>query len=412
MFSVDNFYDYLSVSYGFPEKNNIFYKFNNNGGRNLYSLSAITHDDRFLRKYCGAALLFDQEPFDLDLYQFDINTTRNLENHKIYEKYLTKLEMLQIYFSSLRPTLLCHSELYSNDIKNATDNGFIDVYYWYHGLIARDWFRHWKHYKVKNTNKKRFGIYIRDAGHYRSYRISILEKLSLINYNVHFEIQETLASQLSSDLRSTWPLATHAVNSDASATITWADTEKFNIHLVAETQFDTNKVHLTEKIFKPMVMRQPFILFAGPGSLKTLKKYGFKTFDSLWDESYDNIIDNSTRLESIISLINSLSELPELEFNQLLEKATDIVNYNHQHFYSQKFEDILLSELNDNFKNALQQQEDQYHSNPGGNWLSQVDQLYQKSGVVVNKEWINSVVATIPNSSTKTKILKKYSHLF
>jgi pimeloyl-ACP methyl ester carboxylesterase len=69
---------------------------------------------------------------------------------------------------------------------------------------------------------------------------------------------------------------------------------------VAETVFN-QKVHLTEKIFKPIVMLQPFIVFAGPGSLKYLQSYGFQTFSAIWDESYDEEVDSSTRLEKIIN---------------------------------------------------------------------------------------------------------------
>jgi hypothetical protein len=49
---------------------------------------------------------------------------------------------------------------------------------------------------------------------------------------------------------------------------------------VAETVFDT-RIHLTEKTLRPIACGHPFILAAGPGSLKYLQTYGFRTFSPL-----------------------------------------------------------------------------------------------------------------------------------
>ena len=42
----------------------------------------------------------------------------------------------------------------------------------------------------------------------------------------------------------------------------------------------------TEKILKPIQQYHPFILL-GMYGLQNLRNLGFKTFDSVWDESYD-----------------------------------------------------------------------------------------------------------------------------
>ena len=68
-------------------------------------------------------------------------------------------------------------------------------------------------------------------------------------------------------------------------------------NVVSETVFYHNKLHLTEKIFKPIVSKQPFMLLAAPGNLKYLKSYGFKTFDHLWSEDYDNEVHDEQRYE-------------------------------------------------------------------------------------------------------------------
>jgi hypothetical protein len=79
------------------------------------------------------------------------------------------------------------------------------------------------------------------------------------------------------------------------------------INIVTESLIDNRSVFFSEKIYKPIVMAQPFILFGNPYSLKKLKEYGFQTFDRWWDESYDTEIDFTKKLEKIISIMEEIS---------------------------------------------------------------------------------------------------------
>jgi hypothetical protein len=63
------------------------------------------------------------------------------------------------------------------------------------------------------------------------------------------------------------------------------------VYVVTETCYWERKLHLTEKIFKPIVSRMPFILVGPAHNLEYLRSYGFQTFDYWWDESYDEIED-------------------------------------------------------------------------------------------------------------------------
>lgn len=49
-----------------------------------------------------------------------------------------------------------------------------------------------------------------------------------------------------------------------------------------------NEVFVTEKTLKPLLVGHPFIVLSGQHFLKHLHKLGFKTFDCVIDESYDN----------------------------------------------------------------------------------------------------------------------------
>jgi len=124
-------------------------------------------------------------------------------------------------------------------------------------------------------------------------------------------------------------------------------------HIVTETVFYYNKLHLTEKIFKPIVSKQPFMLLAAPGNLAYLKSYGFKTFDTLIDESYDNIQDPDLRIEAIVKQLSWYCNLTDSEKTNVVRAVEPIVLHNFHHFYNE-FRHIITQELITNIKTLFQ----------------------------------------------------------
>ena len=104
------------------------------------------------------------------------------------------------------------------------------------------------------------------------------------------------------------------------------------LFLVTETCFFESKTHLTEKIFKPIVLRMPFVLLGPAHSLKYLRSYGFKTFSDFWDESYDDIEDGVARLEAAVQVVRNISEMNLFEQQQLLVRMRPILEHNYQRF--------------------------------------------------------------------------------
>jgi hypothetical protein len=117
------------------------------------------------------------------------------------------------------------------------------------------------------------------------------------------------------------------------------------IHVVTETAYFGRKWHLTEKTFKPICLQMPFVLVATAGSLEYLRSYGFKTFNTLWDESYDLETDDHQRLERIAQLLKQFDSMSVAEQQQLHQAAWPIVQHNFEHFYSGAFEKILWQEF-------------------------------------------------------------------
>jgi hypothetical protein len=112
------------------------------------------------------------------------------------------------------------------------------------------------------------------------------------------------------------------------------------------------KLHLTEKIFKPIVVLRPFVLAAAPGNLSYLRSYGFKTFDRWWDESYDLVDDIDQRSDMIVRILEKLCAMSPTELDDLYQDMLPVLQYNKQHFFG-KFREIIVSELVDNFDTCL-----------------------------------------------------------
>lgn len=372
MFSVDNFYYIFRSYYGWPENNeNIMVIPTPHGTKNWESIIPYSDSRQFLdlpvahQNIKGKILMHDQEPFfdsHADLYRNTLDRRKKIH----VSKHASSAELLQFRLKSGKVPIICHSELGSKDIECLEKNLFISCYYWWHGMIARDWFRHWQwHSDLVNKDfdsySYRFLFYCRATDGTRSYRSKILDELRKFSHCVKHDWNNTAL-----------------IPPEYSATIDIKDALESAVHVVAETLFETEKIYLTEKVFKPMVMNQPFILYGPPGSLRYLHDYGFRTFPALIDESYDLIVDHNQRLDFINYQIKKLSEMPEVEFRRRIADCVDSVKHNNQRFYSSDFQNLLINEMHSNMQNALATQKNLEKDFPGGSHFWVLDRLLQK----------------------------------
>lgn len=112
------------------------------------------------------------------------------------------------------------------------------------------------------------------------------------------------------------------------------------INIVTETSFVNNELFISEKILKPILMYQPFIVLGPYQYLNQLKKYGYKTFSEFWDESYDNIENPEIRLKVVLELIRDLNSKSLKELNELYKKTKDICIYNRRLFDSLELDSL------------------------------------------------------------------------
>jgi len=102
------------------------------------------------------------------------------------------------------------------------------------------------------------------------------------------------------------------------------------VSIVNETGVLDEATFITEKTIRPMFNRHPFIVWGNPYILKTLRSYGFKTFDWLIDESYDECENANDRFNMILKEIEKLNSLPIEKLHKLYYDNIDIMEHNYQ----------------------------------------------------------------------------------
>lgn len=101
------------------------------------------------------------------------------------------------------------------------------------------------------------------------------------------------------------------------------------VNVVPEASYGDidGNVFLSEKIFKPIVCNHPFIILGSKGSLKELRKLGYKTFDGWIDESYDEL-GTWERFDAIIEAIKKIDAIEnKLEWYKSMEP---IIKHNYE----------------------------------------------------------------------------------
>lgn len=101
-------------------------------------------------------------------------------------------------------------------------------------------------------------------------------------------------------------------------------------------------VMITEKTYRTIFYKHPFLIVNRPGSLEALKKLGYKTFDKFWDESYDTEEDLTKRIEKIV---NTVKNLCQSDLEAMDREVIAITEHNFSNLYQviNNFTDYLRS---------------------------------------------------------------------
>jgi hypothetical protein len=325
----------------------------------LLNIGDSVSDRHFI--YCH-----DQEPIYSDI-------------HKQLFQAVSKRNINLNYNTGARHSAIITSELNSESVELICNQyNWNSYYYFFHGWAALDWYRGYNQTFLTTPYHDRqhqhsFISTNRIVGGRRDHRILLMYHLlkqqiehGLISFPLVCPAEQQSVISLSEKLTTRyadinitlesagfpWNMPGESGHPMHSCWLSlFEENAKSLIHVVTETAYFGRKWHLTEKTFKPICLQMPFVIASTAGSLEYLRSYGFKTFDTLWDESYDLETDDYQRLERISQLLKQFDSMSAAERQQLHLAAWPIVQHNFEHFYSGAFEQILWHE----FSNMLSQ---------------------------------------------------------
>lgn len=110
----------------------------------------------------------------------------------------------------------------------------------------------------------------------------------------------------------------------------WYDETYFSIAVETVTEPAGFDVFLTEKTFKVIAHRHPFMIWGTPGSVAHLRQQGFESFDHVFDEYYDECRSDKIRL------INIAKNVKNFDVSKYQDPVTEEkIEHNFQLFFNQ-----------------------------------------------------------------------------
>jgi hypothetical protein len=363
MFSIEVFYYALYANIFKPANIRAiyFYPFGSTDLNDLKIGFRESENFRNVGKFKNHVLFYDQEPL---FEQSEHVLKDNWFQSDIAFKLLANSE---------------HSKLKKDLCKK---HSYLDWYYFFHGFAALDWYRDFEYLEnvelgfdraflslnrlVTRDRSYRLALAseilernLKDCGHislhlndhgYGTWKEEITDPETKIPKEFLYKIDQQLSKLSSSLIVDHENVPGYASADTGSDAIVLYQSALF--HVVSETVFYYDKLHLTEKIFKPIVSRRPFLLVAAPGNLAYLKSYGFKTFDRWIDESYDAEPDHAKRIQKIVDQLEFLSKLSLSDLRNLQEEMQETINYNFHHFFGD-FKKIITEEMINNLDTCV-----------------------------------------------------------
>jgi hypothetical protein len=179
-----------------------------------------------------------------------------------------------------------------------------------------------------HVNEKKFLMQIGDA---KSERLSLWERLEARNL-----LQDSLHSFLEKGCGLEGAVVNYQPDNppfpQRNYVADWYNQTVFTVILEYAYQQHhdiINPIFITEKTFKPIMYGHPFILYGNTHSLKSLKDWGFETYDNWFDESYDDTTDLHMKIEHICDEIAQ----PTREYDDVTKQK---INHNVERFWNRE----------------------------------------------------------------------------
>ena len=240
-------------------------------------------------------------------------------------------------FSSIDPSEYAHTE-YASHFRHSADNEFEISTFDEVGDTLPAVFRFSLLQYSENTYDwrvatigalKRFGILDSTLFTYNLDAACLVDEPRIFNENEFTGIKRRMPAFLKSIKPHVYPRLKYNTVHTSS---------RFSIIMEAylSKQVNLNYTYITEKSFRPLWWKQPFVVIGQSHTLRLLHRRGYRTFDHVINESYDTIEDDMSRLHAVTQELIRLNSLSYAEFDELIHDCQDVVDHNYAHFKSLK----------------------------------------------------------------------------
>jgi len=190
-------------------------------------------------------------------------------------------------------------------------------------------------------------LYINQTKRGRPHRIELLDKLyknDLLRFGINTYVPPMSIYDIDYEWRNR---ITNIDDGQGEISIAYQNhTSLFEI--ITETFVD--RIRYTEKTWKPILNKKPFLILGGVGINNKLKSFGFQLYDEIFDYEFDNYGHPSQRIDGIIENIQNLKNE---NYNETFKLVENKVNYNFQILLNLFKKD---TNINKNFINTLNKQ--------------------------------------------------------
>lgn len=114
--------------------------------------------------------------------------------------------------------------------------------------------------------------------------------------------------------------------------------------IVLETYCCNNSVFFTEKTWKEVIFRRPFISFGAVNQNKIFKKLGFRLYDEIFDYDFETSKNLNVRFDDFKTQIRQFLDIDTDNFEECMSKLQDDIDYNY---------DLYIKSLRDTRKSML-----------------------------------------------------------
>jgi hypothetical protein len=103
-------------------------------------------------------------------------------------------------------------------------------------------------------------------------------------------------------------------------------------NVINETVGEYPYPYISEKTWKAILTKRPFILLGGNNSLQQLKDLGFKTFDQWIDESYDQETNFTDRCDLALAQLKQFCNHSGIQLQEIATQMQEVLEYNFNHY--------------------------------------------------------------------------------